>query len=270
MAEGSFWTGRAPGYIPEPSKYNPQQQDAFRQALTQGQQGLGTDAIEGNARRNFNANILPLLRQRFGGNSAGYSGVENELINQGSLLESRLAANRQSQAMDLLKLGLQPEQDYRYDPGSEGALPGLLQKGVEVGGDVLSAYLSGGATAPGSILKYLQQLFGNRDGGSDQGSQPSSYFDNDQNQRNQFNRNPGQYVQQNNLQKLGLDPNQQYSQFNNSLRSNVRNDVNSGSFAGQQRLLGQSIMGGLKRLGSSGNNVSLDQFLGRNFPNFSL
>jgi hypothetical protein len=219
-----------------PSQYNPQQQQILNQLLQQGAQGLGTDAIEGQARRNYKANVLPLLSQRF---RAGQSGANNALQESGSLLEGNLAALRQGNAMNLLNLGLQNQQGYEYVPGQEGFINPTT---IGAAGDLAGAYF--GVPGAGTrIMSLFKSLFGNQgQGGSGSGTmqanRPTSYFG------NQGRMGSGMGMQQNNplQQLLG-----QSNQFNPSL-------LNQG-FGGQQQLLGQSITGGLNRLATSGNRL---------------
>lgn len=154
-----------------PNQFNPQQQQVLQQLLQMGQQGLGTDAIEGAARRGYQQHTQPLLSERFaniggkGLSGIGSSGYQNALISSGSDLESKLAALRQGNAMDLLKLGLQPQQESYFQPGQEGLAAPLIDAAARVG----SAYLTGGGSEMGNIMQWFKGLFG---GGQET---PSSY-----------------------------------------------------------------------------------------------
>ncbi len=149
--------GRAGEFKQAPPAYSPQQLGAFQNLLGMGMQGLGTDAIEGAARRGYQQQTIPLLQERFAkAGGIGSSGYQNSLKQQGSLLESNLAALRQGNAMDLLRLGLTPTQDYVYEPGTEGQVGNLINMAVDAG----LAYATGGLSKAGNIMDLFRNLFG--------------------------------------------------------------------------------------------------------------
>ncbi len=155
--------GREGQFKKSENQFNPQQQDILSQLLGMGAQGLGTDAIEGKARRGFQQNTIPLLSERFanvagrGLSGIGSSGYQNALQGAGTRLETKLAALRQGNAMNLLGLGLTPQQETYFEPGSQGILGPLALLGADAG----LTYLTGGANKAGSILDYFKSLFGN-------------------------------------------------------------------------------------------------------------
>ena len=152
-----------------PNQYSPQQQQFLNQALQMGQQGLGTDAIEGKARRGFQNSTIPLLSERFAQQGGiGSSGYQNALQGAGTELETNLAAQRQGNALNLAQLGLTQQSQPYFEPGRQGILGPLINAGAQLG----SAYLSGGATLPGSLMSYFSGLFGNN---QQQEQQPLSY-----------------------------------------------------------------------------------------------
>lgn len=159
--------GKPASYEKVPSGFSPEQMNVLQQILGMGAQGLGTGAIEENARRGFKQNTVPLLSERFAAqNATGSSGYQNALQGAGTELESRLAALRQGNANNLLQLGLTPTQDYRFIPQGQGLAAPLIGAGA----DVLSAF---GPTGASSIIDLFKSLFG----GGNQGQQqtPNSY-----------------------------------------------------------------------------------------------
>lgn len=165
--------------------YNQQQQSALNQSLGQAMSYLnnpatrpGFEPIANRAREQFQTNTIPSIAARFssmgtGGNLRS-SAFNQALGSAGSDLESQLAAlgsqhSLQQQGLDqnmlfnLLKTGLQPQNENVYIPGQpgflEGAGSGLLQGLGSLGG------LAGG----GGILGLLMKLLGgNRLGGGNQ------------------------------------------------------------------------------------------------------
>jgi hypothetical protein len=163
--------GREGQFKQSANMFNPQQQQILNQILGMGAQGLGTDAIEGRARQGFQKNTIPLLSERFaniagrGLSGIGSSGYQNALQGAGTDLETNLAALRQGNAMNLLGLGLTPQQETYFEPGSEGIAGPLAL----LAGDAAATYFTGGANKAGSIMDLFKSLFGGNK------EKPSSY-----------------------------------------------------------------------------------------------
>ncbi len=168
MALYDFLFGKEGEFKQAPSRFDPQQQQALQSLLPMGLQGLGTDAIEQQARAGFQRQAIPLLSTRFAqANAGGATGYQNALQSAGSELELGLAADRQRNAMKLLGLGLTPYQgETYYEPGTEGIAGDLARSATNAG----LGYLTGGlSSAPFGIIDLFKRLFG---GGQEQ---PSSY-----------------------------------------------------------------------------------------------
>lgn len=269
--------GRAGQFKQAPPSYNPQQQQAFGNALQMGQQGLGTDAIEGAARRGYKSSTIPLLSERFanignrGLSGIGSSGYQNELQREGTKLETNLAALRQGNAMDLLKLGLTPQQEHYYEPGTEGQFGDVLSTGVDAAIRALAAYASGGTSEAGNIMDYFKKMFsGGQQGQPDMGNQGPTY---DQRVQQQSRQSP--------LALLGKQyggggaPGENLFQgqtgTNQRLAMNAPQAINQaqqsrGPLAGQNFLY-QALQ---NALGGSAQNAYRNQFLNKQFPGFEL
>jgi hypothetical protein len=125
-------------------------QSPFAQAFGQGQQHqpLNFEPIANQARRGFQQNTVPLLAERFaslgGSGTARSSGLFGALGSAGANLESNLAGQRTkydflgqqyqnqanaqkfNQAMQALQLGLTPQFENSYFPGTQG----IIQQGI--------------------------------------------------------------------------------------------------------------------------------------------
>lgn len=151
--------GTNPEFKQAPSNFDPNQLAALQKALGMGIEGLGTDKIEEAARRGYRQSTIPLLQERFAqAGGIGSSGYQNALKQEGSLLETQLAALRQGNAMDLLRLGLTPTQDYVYDPGRQGVGQDLIKLAADAG----LAYATGGLSKAPGILDLFRKLLGDK------------------------------------------------------------------------------------------------------------
>lgn len=112
-----------PGVFNVPRFTQPQMQFQNQQ-LQAAQENLGTDAIEAQARRNYQANTIPQLSERFGRYGLGGStGYQNAVKGAGTQLETNLAAMKQQNAFQQANIGLTPqyEQVYERPEGMTGA-----------------------------------------------------------------------------------------------------------------------------------------------------
>lgn len=258
--------GKPAEYIQEPSPYNQQQQQAFQQALQMGQQGIGTNAIEQQAQRGFRQNTIPLLSERFQ-KGFGSSGFENILQGAGTELETNLARLRQENAMNLLNLGLQPQQDYRFVPESPGIVPGLLDAGIRAG----AAYLTGGTSEAGNVIDLFKKLFsGGSKSQTDIAAQPQSPL---QKAQQRYNQSSGQQLLG---QAYGAPPTSPYaptgnrSVFERPLSTNqttALNQFNQPGIIPAIRALNQSYIAGLP---SAARGANLLGGLNRPYPGFEL
>lgn len=148
-----LFTGGQGKFKQTPNKYTPEQQNILNLLL-----GVGSDAfrdpyasfgpIEQQAREGFHQNTIPTLSERFtsmgGHGTAALSSpaFASQLGQAGVGLETQLAALRsqygmdtRNQALQLLQLGLSPQTEMYYRPGSQGAGPQLLASGLNMAGD---------------------------------------------------------------------------------------------------------------------------------------
>lgn len=257
--------GREGRFKQAPSNFNPQQLQILQQLLGMGQQGLGTDAIEGQARRGFQQNTIPLLSERFanvagrGLSGIGSSGYQNALQGAGTELETELASLRQGNAMNLLGLGLSPQQESYYEPGRQG-IAGPLS---EIGGRAAAAYYTGGSSEAGNVMDLFKKLFG----GSSLGEKPSGYTGMQADKTSPLSQRLGHYsgnqlLNQSAQNSIGLTPPGQFqSQFQ------ARNMMNQGGQSTINKLLSQAWTAGLP---GAAQNASRDAFLNKSYPGFQL
>ena len=150
---GSFWGG-SPAGVETFNLYTPQQQAAFNQVLQQALGGLGKNQfdfapIESQARRGFSEQTIPGIAERFSRLGAQKSSAFGQQLGAaGAGLESDLAAMKQQYGLkqqqmlqNLLGIGLKPQFESLYRPGSEGfgrsalqSLLGQLATGENVAG----------------------------------------------------------------------------------------------------------------------------------------
>jgi len=143
---GGGFTGGKGKFKQTPNKFNPQQQQVLNMLLAQGQQGLqnplgGFGDVENYAKQQFQSNIVPSIAERFtsmGGSDTGRSSdFAGALGSAGAGLASELAALRQQygtqnqqNALQLLQMGLEPQQEWYYQSGEPGIGPQLLSGGI--------------------------------------------------------------------------------------------------------------------------------------------
>lgn len=236
----SLFFGRPGQFQQASSSFTPQQQQVLNSLLQQGQQGLGTDAIEGRARRGFQQSTIPLLSERFanvggrGLSGIGSSGYNNALIDEGTKLESELAAQRQGNALDLLKLGLTPQTNQYFEEGTPGIAGDLTNLAARAG----LAYATGGTSEAGNIMQLFQSLFG---GGMGQGSSNANI---------DIQGGPQNPLQNRLSQQSGTSLFQGQQARNigapiSTTRRAAMNQLQQGGFGNIQNLLNQSLFSGL-------------------------
>lgn len=143
---GGGLTGKKGKFKQTPNKFSPQQQQVLNMLLAQGQQGLqnpltGFGDVENYAKQQFQSNIIPSIAERFtsmgGSDTARSSDFIGSLGSAGAGLASELAALRQQygtqnqqNALQLLQMGLEPQQEWYYQSGEPGIGPQLLSGGI--------------------------------------------------------------------------------------------------------------------------------------------
>lgn len=132
-AQPSSFLGGSPAGIETFNQYTPEQQQAFSQVLQQALSGLGKNQfdfapIEAQARRGFSEQTVPAIAERFSKLGAQRSSAFGQQLGAaGAGLEGDLAAMKsnyglQQQQMlhNLLGIGLKPQFESLYRPGSDG------------------------------------------------------------------------------------------------------------------------------------------------------
>lgn len=144
------------GFQQSPNKFSPEQQAALNALLAQGQTNLanptaGFEPIETAARSKFQRESIPSLAERFtalGGSDtrgssdfAGMLGGAQSEFDQGlAALKAQYGQQGQQNALNMLQLGLTPQNEQIYF----GATPSLGGQLFETGGNLLGQYLAGG------------------------------------------------------------------------------------------------------------------------------
>lgn len=107
--------------------YNPQQQSAFSNILSQGLGNQDFGAIENRARSQFNSQTVPSLAERFTSMGGGQrsSAFQGALGNAGAGLEEGLAALRSQHGLQQTSIGLTPQFENNYFPSQPGFFEGL-------------------------------------------------------------------------------------------------------------------------------------------------
>lgn len=160
LFSGGF-QGDNTGFEQSPNKFSPEQQKVLMQLLQQGQQGLqnptaGFEPIEKYARNKFASESIPSLAERFtamgGSDTRGSSDFAGMLGGAQSEFDQGLAAYKaqygqqgQQNALQLLQMGLQPQNENIYF----GQRPNLGGQLLEMGGNIAGSYAAGGGKFPG-------------------------------------------------------------------------------------------------------------------------
>jgi hypothetical protein len=144
----SFFGG-SKGRVIQAPLYNPQQQGALQQLLSQGMQNADFGNIEGRARSMFQTSTVPSLAERFtnmGQGAQRSSAFAGMLGQSGADLESQLAQLRSEYGMQQTQMGLRPWHENIYQQGQPGFLHTLLQSLMNGGSQVA------GMAAKGAML----------------------------------------------------------------------------------------------------------------------
>ena len=171
--QASFWRG-SPGQWTQQDLYNPQQMNSIQQIIQMAMQGLqnpsqGFEPFAQSARQNLQENTLPGIAERFGmmGKGAASTGAFKGMMGRAaSDLESGLAQGASQYGMQnqqlmqsLLGMGLRPTQENVYQQREASGIEAMLPSIFSALGDAGAAYMTGGASMPGSAAKWGQKLF---------------------------------------------------------------------------------------------------------------
>ena len=223
--QGGFWGGNPAG-VETYNMYTPQQQQAFNSVLQQALSGLGKNQfdfapIEAQARRGFAEQTIPGIAERFSKLGAQKSSAFGQQLGAaGAGLESDLAALRsnyglqqQQQLYNLLGIGLQPQFESLYRPGSEGFGQSLLR-------DLLSGALN--KENIGAAFNGLKGLANNNNVNNAFQQADNTY--NAQQQANNAAMMANQ-AQMNNLGQVNLQQNPNVYMANQLMGNNQNNGV---------------------------------------------
>lgn len=132
----AFFSGR-PDVTLQIPQYGPVQSGAMNTLTQRGLQNSNFQGIESLARENFQQKTLPLIASRFnsmGIGGFGSSGHMQEAGGAGANLETQLAALRGQHGLQELQLGLKPQFENIFQPGTES---GLSKSAVAASGPLL-------------------------------------------------------------------------------------------------------------------------------------
>lgn len=153
----------------------------LRDLMSQNQQNFGIQPIEDKARRDWANETIPTIANRFlAGNTRNSSGFQNALASAGIDLEASLAGlrnqygqqqhgnllqeqgqafNREGNFMNMLQMGLRPQNEILHVPGDYGIAGEVLPAAINAAG----AYATGGPAGAGlSLANSAISAFGGR------------------------------------------------------------------------------------------------------------
>lgn len=170
---GNFFLGTPAGYQSIP-RYSPQQQQASQSILGSGLQSLknpyqGFEPIKNQAMNTFNQQIIPGLAERFTSGTGGATSSPSLAAQLGQAgsnfgtdlasLQSQFGQQNMGNILQMLQLGLQPEQQYypvSQQPGfAQSYGPGLLSL---LGRGGLAYATGGGSEGIMGLLKAISAL----------------------------------------------------------------------------------------------------------------
>lgn len=162
---GSFFFGKKPKMQQTP-RFTSEQQAALNNLLRMGMSDVSGTGLEDRYKKQFEESTIPGLAERFTSMGEGQrsSAFEGILGRAGSDLTSQLAALRNQAAMQKLQMGLQPQFDTAYMPGTPGMLEGIMGPAFSM--------LAGKALLGGDKAK---QMFGQGSGPQYYPGQPQGY-----------------------------------------------------------------------------------------------
>ena len=139
--------------------FNPNQQSAFSNLLSQGLQNYNPEAIANRARTDFNQKTIPSIAERFtsmgSGSSLSSPAFASQLGQASAGLEEGLAGLRSNMGLQQLQLGLTPQFENVYQQRQPSALESFSGPAIQA----LLYYLMGNQSQNG-----LSSLFGNMGG----------------------------------------------------------------------------------------------------------
>jgi|GEM_PF-1589010 len=220
-------------------RFNEQQMGAQNQFLAQALQGLGGGGgMENEARRGFEQKTMPSIAERFAGMDAlTSSGYRNSMAEAGSNLDSSLAGLNQGNLMNLLQLGMQPQNEQFYQQES----PSMMQQMAPF---MMSGMGDSSGDSNNRFMEFMKNLFSNSNSGDtaggsgdigQQGQMPELSTNSFQFQNNPVTSmmntmgNPSTYGKgfSQNTQPFGLSPNSPMMNVMNTL-SNPSNILRKG------------------------------------------
>lgn len=172
-----FWTGTEDKFK-QLERFDPQRRQGFDQILQQALSGMQQNKadfapIAQRETERFKTDIMPSIAQRFtsmGSQSTG-SGRAEAMRRGGVDLGTQLAGmgsqhglQQNQQLMQLLGMGLAPQQENFFMPGNQGFLGGMAPGIGEGVGQGIAGFMGGGSGGGGggkaNFIKMLMSLFG--------------------------------------------------------------------------------------------------------------
>lgn len=192
---GNAWTGYSPAMM-QYSPYAQNQRQMMNQAGQMGLQGLlggqmpggmSFEPIKQAYEQNYRQNVIPSMAERFaslgGEGAAGSSGFKASMIGAENQLQTQLAG-MQSQyqqqmlpmLMQLLGIGLQPQEEQEFLPGQSGILENFGGEFMRGLGSAIPGFVQGGGF--GELASGIKGLFGGGTQRPQQQQQNSTAFRN--------------------------------------------------------------------------------------------
>lgn len=173
---GSAWTGYSPAMM-QYSPYESRQRQMMNQIGQAGLQGLlggrmpgGTsfEPIKQAYEQNYRQNVMPSIAERFAGlggegaaGSSGFKasmlGAENQLQTQLAGMQSQYQAQMLPLLMQMLGVGLQPQNEQQFLPGQSGVLENFGGQFMQGLGAAIPGFAAGGGF--GTLASGLKNLF---------------------------------------------------------------------------------------------------------------
>lgn len=170
---GGFWMGKDPA-MASMDRFTSGQTGAMNKMLEMAvsqmdPSRMSFDPIRQRLMSQYQQQILPSIAERFTGMGDGQgssaflgeltSGT-NDFMERMGALESQYNMQMLPQYLRMGELGLTPQQEYMYMPGSKGMLQSGGEALMEAIPHAIAAYASGGVSIPASLAALFSKWFG--------------------------------------------------------------------------------------------------------------
>lgn len=183
---GGSWMGKDPA-IASMGRFTSGQTGAMNKMLEMAMSQIDPSRMSSDPMRQrlmslYQQQILPSIAERFTGMGDGQgssaflgelTGGTNDFMERMGTLESQYNQQMLPQYLKMGEIGLTPQQENMYAPGSKGMLQSGGEALMQAIPHAIAAYASGGATLPVSIAALLAKLFGSS-GKTETDGQPTS------------------------------------------------------------------------------------------------